>query len=68
MRVQQIFSSHMCVIFSGEIIDFEIEKVKNYISNYDSSKTILVTGSIYLIGQILGILKSRRALDLNDLF
>ena len=60
--------SHVCNSFSGEIIDFEIEKVKNYISNYDSSKTILVTGSIYLIGQILGILKSRRALDLNDLF
>ena len=37
--------SHVCNSFSGEIIDFEIEKVKNYISNYDSSKTILVTGS-----------------------
>ena len=54
--------------FSGEVIGFNVEDVKNFLSNVDAEKTILITGSIYLIGQILAVIKSQNVLNWNDLF
>jgi folylpolyglutamate synthase/dihydropteroate synthase len=54
--------------FSGEVIEFNVDDVKNFLSNVDAEKTILITGSIYLIGQILGVIKSQNVLNWNDLF
>lgn len=54
--------------FSGEVIEFNVDEVKNFLSNVDAEKTILITGSIYLIGQILGVIKSQNVLNWNDLF
>lgn len=44
--------------FKGEVVNFELQKVKERLFYSDSKNTILVTGSIYLIGDILSLLKS----------
>ncbi len=45
--------------FKGEVTSFDMKKAKSEISSSEQGRTILVTGSIYLIGDILSILRSR---------
>jgi dihydrofolate synthase/folylpolyglutamate synthase len=57
--------------FCGEVIDFDLEKAKEEFKKSTSNKTILVTGSIYLIGDILSLLADQdfdSKVDWNDLF
>jgi len=57
--------------FKGSVLDFDLDKAKIELSRQDSNKTILITGSIYLIGDILAILQrtdSRPNMRWNDLF
>lgn len=44
--------------FRGEVVNFELKKVKESLMYSDTKNTILVTGSIYLIGDILCLLNS----------
>ena len=57
--------------FEGEILDFDLKKAKAALFRKGLKKTILVTGSIYLIGDILSIIQkteSRKKIEWNDLF
>ena len=57
--------------FRGKVIDFNLEKARDKLKNSRSNGTILVTGSIYLIGDILQFLtRGNRQLktNWNDLF
>ena len=57
--------------FKGEIIDFDLKKATYYLSNLKKEQTILITGSIYLIGDILSILRGyekKNKFNLSDLF
>lgn len=42
--------------FTGEVLAFDLEKAKKELRKACSNKTILVTGSIYLIGDVLALL------------
>ena len=57
--------------FKGKIIDFDLDKAAYYLSNLKKEQTILITGSIYLIGDILSILRGyekKNKFNLSDLF
>ena len=57
--------------FCGEVIDFDLEKAKEELKTSTSNKTILATGSIYLIGDILSLLADHDfdlKVDWNDRF
>ncbi len=57
--------------YEGEVIDFDFKKAKDELFRPALKRTILVTGSIYLIGDILSIIQktdSRKKIDWNDLF
>ena len=57
--------------FCGEVIDFDLEKAKEELKTSTSNKTILATGSIYLIGDILSLLSNQdfdSKVDWNDRF
>lgn len=45
--------------FTGEVLAFDLEKAKKELMKANSNKTILVTGSIYLIGNILALLANQ---------
>ena len=53
--------------FDGEVTRFTLENAKQFLLKKKSYKTILVTGSIYLIGDILSIQKKDREFGWNDL-
>ena len=57
--------------FKGSVLNYDLNKAKDELFNQNSNKTILITGSIYLIGDILSILQktdSRKDMRWNDLF
>lgn len=57
--------------FEGPIMNSNLKKAKSDLTHSDKNKTILVTGSIYLIGDILSILQkadSEQKTNWNDLF
>ncbi len=45
--------------FFGKIVDFDLVQAKEFLLNSKSKETVLVTGSIYLIGDILSLYSSR---------
>jgi dihydrofolate synthase / folylpolyglutamate synthase len=55
-------------LFDGEVTSFTLKNAEEFLSKKHFVKTILVTGSIYLIGDILGIQKKDREFCWNDLF
>lgn len=55
-------------LFDGEVTSFTLKNAEEFLSKKHFDKTILVTGSIYLIGDILGIQKEDRSFRWNDLF
>jgi folylpolyglutamate synthase/dihydropteroate synthase len=57
--------------FRGEVIDFNLEKARDELKNPKLNHTILATGSIYLIGDILRVLTEQdlhQKTNWNDLF
>ena len=57
--------------FRGEVIDFNLEKARDELKNPKLNNTILATGSIYLIGDILRVLTEQdlhQKTNWNDLF
>ena len=57
--------------FTGEVTDFDMKKARGAMLTSTPGKTILVTGSIYLIGDILSLLRCRdfpSKINWNDLF
>ncbi|MDG0964346.1 MAG: bifunctional folylpolyglutamate synthase/dihydrofolate synthase [Opitutales bacterium] len=57
--------------FRGQVIDLNLEKARDKLKNSRSNGTILVTGSIYLIGDILRVLTEQdlhQKTNWNDLF
>ena len=57
--------------FRGQVIDLNLEKAREKLKNSRSNGTILVTGSIYLIGDILRVLTEQdlhQKTNWNDLF
>ena len=57
--------------FKGQVIDLNLEKARDKLKNSRSNGTILVTGSIYLIGDILRVLTEQdlhQKTNWNDLF
>jgi dihydrofolate synthase/folylpolyglutamate synthase len=57
--------------FEGPILDSNLKEAKSDLTHSDKNKTILVTGSIYLIGDILSILQEtdfEQKTNWNDLF
>jgi folylpolyglutamate synthase/dihydropteroate synthase len=57
--------------FKGPILDSNLKEAKSDLTHSDKNKTILVTGSIYLIGDILSILQEtdfEQKTNWNDLF
>jgi dihydrofolate synthase/folylpolyglutamate synthase len=57
--------------FTGEVIDFDMKKAQEAMLASTPGKTILVTGSIYLIGDILSLRRSGdfpSKVNWNDLF
>ncbi|MDG1325925.1 MAG: bifunctional folylpolyglutamate synthase/dihydrofolate synthase [Opitutales bacterium] len=57
--------------FKGQVIDLNLEKARDKLKNSRSNGTILVTGSIYLIGDILRVLTEQdlyQNTNWNDLF
>ena len=57
--------------FEGPVLNSNLKKAKLDLTHTDKNKTILVTGSIYLIGDILSILQkadSEQKTYWNDLF
>ena len=57
--------------FRGQVADFNLEKARDKLKNSRSNGTILVTGSIYLIGDILQFLtrgNRQSKTNWNDLF
>ena len=57
--------------FKGEIINFDLDKAAYYLSNLKKEQTILITDHIYLIGDILSILRGyekKNKFNLSDLF
>ena len=61
----------MAIINIILLLNYDLNKAKDELFNQNSNKTILITGSIYLIGDILSILQktdSRKDMRWNDLF
>jgi dihydrofolate synthase/folylpolyglutamate synthase len=57
--------------FEGPVLNSNLKKAKSDLTHSDKNKTILVTGSIYLIGDILSILQEtdfEQKTNWNDLF
>ena len=46
--------------YSGHLLNGEMERVRIYLDQIKSNQILLITGSIYLLGEIMEIVKSQK--------
>ena len=49
--------SLICPTFSGKVLNGEVEKIDYHLKEINSGQILLVTGSIYLLGEIMEVVK-----------
>lgn len=49
--------SLICPTFSGKVLNGEVEKIDSYFNIIHSGQILLITGSIYLLGEIMEVVK-----------